>query len=177
MARSKVFFLVPLILVGILAAFVPGVVASPRDSLAQEPIWTADLSVAGFGTVTFVPNEDFRRLPNIRFLGAKIDGICKIFYNPLIFGKDLAETENPIGSRFDLSNALVDCGLFLEENAELRQRFQENRVLDAYAVILEKYEASCGISFYRLGWKFDPETDTDLVCVPDWRAVIEAHLE
>lgn len=47
---------------------------------------------------------------------------------------------------------------------------------DAVREWFKKYQESCKTtSFFRLGWKWDPKTDTDLACVPDWREVVRRH--
>jgi len=78
--------------------------------------------------------------------------------------------------QFGFANHLINCGLSLPENADLRRRFEANLQGQAYATWFSEYVASCGESAFRLGWRFDPDTGVDLQCVPDWRRVLERYL-
>lgn len=143
--------------------------------------WTVDLSVVHIGTIDFVFGEGDEWHPDSYFrdmqLGRATGEPCEVRYNPAIFGKPLVETADPTEVYFDFAFSLINCGLSLPENDDLRERFEANFQWQTYDTWIREYIASCGKSTFRLGWKSDPETDTDLICVPDWREIIERHLE
>lgn len=170
--------LVLLVLLAHTAATAP---TAPKPE--PPPSWTADLSAAGFGKITFVQwPADWRGARNVDLRGVWIRsrGVCEIHYNPALEGRPLEEAGNrSLSFRrwMWFSSGLLTCGLFLPENEELRKALHERGITPPLEEWLKKYQESCkATSFFRLGWKWDPETDTDLACVPDWREVIEAHL-
>ena len=178
MARFGKFFLVPLlVLVGILAACAPPGVAPPEAPGPKS--WTADLSAAHLGIVTFVAGTGDEWRPGVYFKSVRPErqagNQCEVRYDPGIFEKPLAETGNPLVAQIRFAWSLVDCGLSLPENDSLRRRFEANHQPQAYGTWLGEYFDSCGESLYRLGWKFDPETDADLACVPDWKGVVAGY--
>jgi hypothetical protein len=94
-------------------------------------------------------------------------------------GQPIDRMPHPQEALFNFSESIIACGLLLPEHADLRRRFQERGNNRAFFTWMNEYTTSCGSSVYRLGWQFDPETNTSptpLACVPDWRPVLERYI-
>jgi len=176
MARSKVFFLAPLVFLAVILTACPPPGVGPPEAPRS---WTTDLSAVGFGIVNFVYGGDVGWHPDSYFLEHPYkEGVCTVMYNPrLLFGTPLAEADDPFAAQFRLANSLINCGLFLPENADLRRRFEANFQAQAFATWLSEYFASCGESFFLLGWIWDPDKERDFACVPGFREVVERYIE
>jgi len=184
MKRLKVLF-ASLVLAGALVGCgLLEMIAPPPASPIYN--WTADLSGAHLGTVNFVAGfgDEWPVFPTPLFfrdaqVGRNSGDPCEVRYHPdmATFRWSLVEVYDSDKAYFDFASSLINCGLRLPENDNLRRRFEENPQPQAYTTWIEEYKTSCGASVFRLGWRFDPETDLDLACVPDFREVVERYIK
>lgn len=143
------------------------------------PTWTVDLKAIHLGAVTFAsragewpPALYFQHRPG------HPAGACVVEYRE-VMRMPIVAMPDPWKALFDFSQSIITCGLLLPEHADLRRRFEERGNTRAFHTWINEYMMSCGSSMYRLGWRFDPKTNTSptpLACVPDWRAVLERYI-
>lgn len=145
------------------ATGVPSDVPSEGEGPTEET-WTVDLSEIGFNVVNFEPNADLRHNPDFNLQGRYSQDTCTVRYSPDLYEQPLQDG----GDRFHFANAVLRCALDWEENGEMVTSIRESDMSFGafYNAWLNRYDATCGESLYRLGWLSDPETDSDLSCVP-----------